>query len=1036
MNVAKIKSFLNGAILPVIFVVVAVVLLSLANAAHVSASRYSEGDNQQKVKMYLYGLLVASCYQAEGVTSSSWHVETDATKVSNGQLFYSEGGNAQPIVYSVSNTITGEVAGFGDDYWTGCGHEDGDLTKKALSAWGISALDLVCQMGYVRDGDGASCKQSTDKNFKSNGGIDDKAMRASKFKSALKTLVGLDVDNPGSQILYLRWREVVVNACTTGVGVPENEATVSGDLRYDLKEIEGSKIITNVYSGGNKKSEKPHNTSISYTCGDALTNANLYVEDYYNETLEDVAQQQCKELGYTNSAPYVVDLTACVWGATHKTGDCISAYPDAAINGNGVSTTVDRKSAREACIVGQGLTLDPSAVVAGDTADDDQSTATTCAVEAIGWIICPVVKFLAFIADASFDFLSNSFLEVKADTFNTSGQAYQVWSWMRNIANVMFVIAFMIIIFSQLTGMGVTNYGVKKMLPRIIIAAILVNISYFISQLAVDLSNILGYGIRQVFDAATKSIGGQQNIVSGFTDGGGLAGIAGGVLAGAAAGVALYAMLSTLIPVLLAAVLALVMILFMLVARQAIVILLVVLSPIAFVAFLLPNTERLFKMWRQMLTAMLLLFPIISLIFRASVLASGILTSTFASSSTIDGVDGNIVGQIMGAAILVIPLFAVPIVLKKSLDGIPVLGQMANRLSGRANANVSKKARESYGESRFAAGRNFRKANRATNRALARGGKYEGNNPFLQARSAISGSLNRRSGEFGEKLTAQAIGLANKEDAESITLAEQKIRRESLANPNAARKTLDAALRSGDKVAARAAQNVLFSQGASGMKSFYESVTEAQASGQAHSGAVDSLRENINTNHGQMVKQKAKDISTWAATGGVNGNLAATSADAKTWQGLSQADMSTQTGASLQRAQQHLDKEVATELLKNKNLVGNLDDDQRSALGVASKRGDAPTPAPVPETRATQREFSREQYTAMGADNTQNIVDSRGIENLSDGDIISIANAHGSASVGQSARQEAVSRGLIQQQTQRPTNTMPQQPPTNGPPTP
>ena len=55
---------------------------------------------------------------------------------------------------------------------------------------------------------------------------------------------------------------------------------------------------------------------------------------------------------------------------------------------------------------------------------------------------------------------------------------------------------FLAIIISQLTGFGISNYGIKKMLPRLIIAAILVNLSIYICQIAVDLSNILGYGLR------------------------------------------------------------------------------------------------------------------------------------------------------------------------------------------------------------------------------------------------------------------------------------------------------------------------------------------------------------------------------------------------------------------------------------------------------------------------------------------------------------------------------------------------------------
>lgn len=579
-------------------------------------------------------------------------------------------------------------------------------------------------------------------------------------------------------------------------------------------------------------------------------------------------------------------------------------------------------------------------------------TASSCVVEAIGWIVCPVTNFLADLADGAFIFLANSFLNIGPQAFKTDEPAYAAWGVMRNIANVVFVIVFIIVIFSQLTGAGVSNYGVKKMLPRLVIAAILVNVSFFITQLAIDISNILGYSIRTVFSSITNSIvqtDSVQAVIEGASpvaSGEGFAGVAGLILAGGLAGVALYAMLSTLIPILLAAVLALIMILFILVARQAIVILLVVLAPLAFVAFLLPNTENLFKMWRKILTAMLLLFPIIALVFGASELASQILISAFSGDSTgnvIPGDSENWFGQIIGAAVLVLPLFIVPILLRKSLDSVPMLGQLANKWSGKTNANVGKKARESYGESRFAAGQNYRKQKRATNRVLARSGQYEGNNPFLKARSKVSGALNGKS-QFGERLTAQGIDIANKEEATAVGMAEQKLRRESLKNPGAAEATLRKALAAGDAVTARAAQNVLFSQGGGGVGRFFDAVQQVGSA--AHAGTLDSLRENISEKHGQFVKSKAADLTTWAGAGGaIDSHFGAITK-------LSEADLASQTEDTLRRAQQSINPHTARALLDNKQLSGNLDPGQRRILEAVAAPA-APEAQQAPATPTT-----------------------------------------------------------------------------------
>ena len=54
-------------------------------------------------------------------------------------------------------------------------------------------------------------------------------------------------------------------------------------------------------------------------------------------------------------------------------------------------------------------------------------------------------------------------------------------------------------IYSHITSFGISNYGIKKILPRLIIVAILVNISFYICAIAIDLSNIAGQAIQDMF---------------------------------------------------------------------------------------------------------------------------------------------------------------------------------------------------------------------------------------------------------------------------------------------------------------------------------------------------------------------------------------------------------------------------------------------------------------------------------------------------------------------------------------------------------
>lgn len=328
---------------------------------------------------------------------------------------------------------------------------------------------------------------------------------------------------------------------------------------------------------------------------------------------------------------------------------------------------------------------------------------TSCAVDGIGWIVCPVMTFLGTMTDIAFNFLSTTFLETKASYFNISGSnnsAYQAWSYMRNLANVAFVIAFLFIIYSQITGLGASNYGIKKLLPKIIVAAILVNISFFICQIAIDISNILGYSLKSLFDTIGTNFKSPDAVTEDASGNGfGIAAIIVGLLA---AGIGLALALS--IPVILAALLALTIIVFILLARTALIILLVVVAPLAFVAYLLPNTEDWYKKWQKMFTGLLLVFPIIAVVFGAAGLAAKIVN---------DAAGGDKMLQVMAIGIATVPLFAVPGLLKGAMSAAGAIGSKlsaaSNKANSRATGSANKKMGERYQGSAFARGQALRK---------------------------------------------------------------------------------------------------------------------------------------------------------------------------------------------------------------------------------------------------------------------------------------------------------------------------------------
>ncbi|QQR51771.1 hypothetical protein IPF89_04465 [Candidatus Saccharibacteria bacterium] len=113
-------------------------------------------------------------------------------------------------------------------------------------------------------------------------------------------------------------------------------------------------------------------------------------------------------------------------------------------------------------------------------------------------------------------------------------------------------------------------------------------------------------------------------------------------------------------PVVLAALLALALTVLILIGRQALIILLIVISPLAFVAYLLPNTENLFKKWYKLFSTLLLLFPIVALVFGASKLASTILS---AAANGVSGTDANATATKTALGVGALGVSAIPLLI-------------------------------------------------------------------------------------------------------------------------------------------------------------------------------------------------------------------------------------------------------------------------------------------------------------------------------------------------------------------------------------
>ena len=330
-------------------------------------------------------------------------------------------------------------------------------------------------------------------------------------------------------------------------------------------------------------------------------------------------------------------------------------------------------------------TTSPTSGNGDTTAEDNTETAEDSAesedephtcydqVEGLGWLICPTTGLLANIIDSLYGIIE-SFLVIAPLQSSSDSPIYLVWQYARDITNIVFVVFLLVIVWSQLTGLGISNYGIKKTLPRIIIAAILVNLSYLICTLAVDVSNILGVGIKNFLYNIADTVSGSTNaleisyvdLFSAVIAGGTIGGIAIAVSGGL--GHFLWMFLGTV----LAGVISVVVGFITIAMRQAVVSVLVMIAPLAFVCYLLPNTEPWFNKWRKALTSMLVFYPMFAGLFGASQLAGWAIMAS---------ANGNAFFVILGAAVRILPLFMAASLMKMSGTVLAGVGAGLSKLT-------------------------------------------------------------------------------------------------------------------------------------------------------------------------------------------------------------------------------------------------------------------------------------------------------------------------------------------------------------------
>jgi hypothetical protein len=447
----------------------------------------------------------------------------------------------------------------------------------------------------------------------------------SQLASDVKNGTNIDTYSGSQQVSNFQYRAAGSTACKT----------YNGRLAINPAGG-GSAPSSNINWSGAKGSLSADGSQISIRFSDG---SNLVVTDKTpGDSTINFKPQSGGKLGGAQVTGWCSDT---ILGADSVKGVTLSSYTDktAAVN---ICYLTPAQVNQTASLAVDVSAYQPPATTTGPTGSCESNFNSPFA-----WVFCPAFGIADEAANQFNSFVQDQLCFNTGDTSSTSGVVcggnnnlntgvHNAWSIFKNIASALLVIALLVMVISQAIGGGPLDaYTIRKMLPKLVAAVILMQISWPLLKWSIDLSNDAGAAVGNLimapFGGASKltldhlltvNLGTHttttNNEFSLFVVL--AAGI--GALALSIPGLAMMA---------LYVVLALFTAFVVLIFRKLLIILLVILAPIAFIAWVLPGTERYWKMWRENLTKLILMFPMIMGLIAAGKIFASITAGTSAT---------------------------------------------------------------------------------------------------------------------------------------------------------------------------------------------------------------------------------------------------------------------------------------------------------------------------------------------------------------------------------------------------------------------
>lgn len=494
----------------------------------------------------------------------------------------------------------------------------------------------------------------------------------------------------------------------------------------------------------------------------------------------------------------------------------------------------------------------------------------------LGWSICPAINVAISFADGAWSIFE--FLLIN-NPLDGSGTYYDSWTKVRDLANAILVVIFLGIVISQVSNIGISNYGIKKMLPRLVIVAVAINISYYLMQVIVDIANITGKSIDGIFSgfesySGLKAANGWSVLFDSILLSATVAGSVGVTLA-AGAVLGWPAIILFLGAMIIPAIIGIIAGLLALQVRSMLIPILAIFSPVALVAWVLPNTQKLFDKWKSMFTGLVFLYPL------ASIYYGGL---KFAASITLTSGKSISIQRLMALAALFIGTFMVAVIAIKSNS---IMGKIVGGIGGFANklgvsrlggfvSNTASDMMSSRMAEFLSKGPGGRK-NPFTIGAHKAMKRFNDNKKLRQIDQANYEAYADRgfkeslaSGEYDSRLRSLELpGSKARIQEMTHSLISTEVKNAQISFGNASiqelKSALSDAIKNGDDVKARAAQNILLSsRGPGGIDAHNQAISESESKRYMSDDMSAKLRSNIQESN-SSVFDKDPGLLKWAS---------------------------------------------------------------------------------------------------------------------------------------------------------------------------